>query len=191
MFYDISLQYKRIAIKAFAKLGERLLTTNDREDFFIFQKHSSPLLIFYNPFLKNKEMNEIKTLNHGEKFAHASVGKLEGFEGKLFMKDAIGSTSCEVSFGALPHGAAVPFFHSHKENEETYIILSGKGRFQVDDEVFEVGEGSVIRVSIGCDRNIKCTSDNALTYICIQAKEGSLEHCTATDAVINERESLL
>ena len=69
-------------------------------------------------------MSEIKTLNHGEKFAHASVGNLCGFEGKQFVKDATGATSCEISFGTLPSGAEVPFFHSHKENEENYIILS-------------------------------------------------------------------
>lgn len=69
-------------------------------------------------------MSEVKTLAKGEKFSHASVGSLHGFEGKQFVKDATGATSCEISFGTLPTGAAVPFFHSHKENEENYIILS-------------------------------------------------------------------
>lgn len=103
-------------------------------------------------------MNEVKVLNSGEKFAHASVGTIHAFEGKQFIKDATGATSCEISFGTLPTGQAVPFFHSHKENEENYIILSGTGKFQVDGEVFEVAEGSVIRVATGCDRNLKCTS---------------------------------
>ena len=136
-------------------------------------------------------MNEVKILNSGDKFAHATVGSLKGFEGKLFVKEAVGASSCEVSFGTLPKGAAVPFFHSHKENEENYIILSGSGCFQVDDKVFDVAEGSVVRVSTGCDRNIKCTSETPMTYTCIQAKEGSLGNYTATDAVITERENLL
>lgn len=68
-------------------------------------------------------MSEVKILNSGEKFAHASVGSLHGYEGKQFIKDATGATSCEISFGSLPTGAAVPFFHSHKANEENYIIL--------------------------------------------------------------------
>ena len=136
-------------------------------------------------------MNEVKILNSGEKFAHASVGSLHAFVGKQFVKDATGATSCEISFGTLPTGQAVPFFHSHKENEENYIILSGAGRFQVGDTVFDVAEGSVIRVSTNCDRNIKCTSTEAMTYICIQAKEGSLGGYTMTDAEITERENLL
>jgi len=136
-------------------------------------------------------MSEIKTLQSGEKFAHTSVGKLQGFEGKQFVKDATGATSCEISFGTLPTGVSVPFFHSHKENEENYIILSGEGRFQVDDTVFDIAEGSVIRVSTNCDRNLKCTSTTPMTYVCIQAKEGSLGGYTMTDAEITERENRL
>lgn len=136
-------------------------------------------------------MSEIKILNKGAKFAHVSVGSLKNFEGKQFVKETTGATSCEISFGTLPSGAAVPFFHSHKANEENYIILSGAGRFQVNDEVFDIAEGSVVRVSPGCDRNIKCTSAEPMTYICIQAKDGSLEQYTATDAEITERKNLL
>ena len=117
-------------------------------------------------------MNETKILAHGDKYVHASIGSLHGFEGKQF-------------------GEAVPFFHSHKANEENYIILSGAGRFQVDNEVFDIAEGSVIRVATNCDRNLKCTSAEPLTYICIQATEGSLGGYTMTDAEINERENLL
>ncbi len=136
-------------------------------------------------------MNEVKVINSGNKFAHATVGSLHGFEGKQFVKDATGATSCEISFGTLPSGQSVPFFHSHKNNEENYIILSGSGKFQVDDETFEINEGSVIRVSTNCDRNIKCTSDTPLTYICIQAKEGSLGAYTMTDAEITTRGNLM
>ena len=136
-------------------------------------------------------MSEVKILNSGEKFAHASVGSLHGFEGKQFIKDATGATSCEISFGSLPTGATVPFFHSHKANEENYIILSGAGKFQVNDDVFDIAEGSVIRVATNCDRNLKCTSARPMTYICIQAVEGSLGGYTMTDAEITERPCLL
>lgn len=136
-------------------------------------------------------MSEVKVLNSGEKFAHTSVGCLQGLEGKEFVKDSTGATSCEISFGTLPSGAAVPFFHSHKENEENYIILSGKGKFQVNDETFDIAEGSVIRVATNCDRNLKCTSEEPMTYICIQAKEGSLGGYTMTDAEITEHKNLL
>lgn len=136
-------------------------------------------------------MSDIKTILKGDKFAVATIGAIKGFEGKQFVKDATGATSCEISFGTLPEGASVPFFHSHKENEENYIILSGEGKFQVDDTVFDIAEGSIVRVATNCDRNLKCTSAEPLTYICIQAKEGSLGGYTMTDAEITERPTLL
>lgn len=136
-------------------------------------------------------MNEVQKLNSGDKYTHTTVGELNSVEGKLFVKESTGATSCEISFGTLTTGAAVPFFHSHKTNEENYIILSGAGRFQVNDEAFDIAKGSVIRVSTNCDRNIKCTSETPMTYICIQAKEGSLDGYTMTDAEITERESLM
>ncbi|MCM1070317.1 MAG: cupin domain-containing protein [[Clostridium] fimetarium] len=136
-------------------------------------------------------MSDIKTIIKGDKFAAATIGAINGFEGKQFVNDATGATSCEISFGSLPSGASVPFFHSHKENEENYIILSGAGKFQVNDTVFDIAEGTVVRVATNCDRNLKCTSAEPLAYICIQAKEGSLGGYTMTDAEITERPSLL
>ncbi|MCX4334824.1 MAG: cupin domain-containing protein [Bacteroidales bacterium] len=136
-------------------------------------------------------MSTIKIIDKGEKFTHAQIDNFSHFEGKEFLKDATEATSCEISLGTLPQGAAVPFFHNHKENEENYIIISGSGKFQIDTEVFDISAGSVIRVATGCDRNLKCTSQEPMTYLCIQAKENSLGNYTMTDGTITERPSLL
>lgn len=137
-------------------------------------------------------MSELKKLNEGKKYSHGTVGNPAAFSGKVFVKDELKETSCEISFGSLAPGEAVPFFHSHKANEENYIILSGKGSFQVNEDVFAVAEGSVVRVATNCDRNIKNTAESGnLVYICIQAKENSLDGYTMTDAEITKRENLL
>ena len=137
-------------------------------------------------------MSELKKLNEGKKYSHGTVGNIAGFTGKVFVKDELKETSCEISFSSLAPGEAVPFFHSHKANEENYIILSGKGSFQVNEDVFAVAEGSVVRVATSCDRNIKNTAESGnLVYICIQAKENSLDGYTMTDAEITQRENLL
>lgn len=140
------------------------------------------------PFFRNYESIKI---NAGDKFAHVSVGNLQHFEGKQFVKEATEANSCEISFGSLPSGESVPFFHTHENNEENYIILSGSGKFQVNDSVFDISEGSVVRVSTHCDRCLKCTSDAPMLYLCIQAKENSLGGYTLDDAAITERVSLL
>lgn len=70
-------------------------------------------------------------------------------------------------------------------------MTANEGKFQINDGVFDVAEGSVIRVATNCDRNLKCTSATPMTYICIQATEGSLGGYTMTDAEITERENFL
>lgn len=137
-------------------------------------------------------MNELQKTNESNGYAHGTAGSLEEFEGKAFARDVLGLTSCEVSVGTLNAGQAVPFFHSHRENEEVYVVLSGQGAFQVDGDVFPVAGGSVVRVATGHDRNIRNTSDDGrLTYLCIQAREGSLRGCTMDDAEVTQREALL
>lgn len=38
-------------------------------------------------------------------------------------------------------GAGVPFVHSHKKNEEIYVVLSGKGKAIIDGETVEISTG--------------------------------------------------
>ena len=132
----------------------------------------------------------IRKMHQGAHFTHVSTGNPAEVADKLFLKDALGTTATEISFGALPSGQSIPFFHTHKQNEEVYIILSGSGRFQVDNDLFVIEPGSVIRVSTAGIRSLQCTSDEPLRYLCIQAKTNSLEQCTMTDGVIVEHDAL-
>ena len=63
------------------------------------------------------------------------------------LHDKIGLTGAEVSINNLPAGISVPFVHSHKTNEEIYVILSGKGRAVIDGEEVLLVEGDWIRIS--------------------------------------------
>lgn len=102
-------------------------------------------------------------------------------EGKVFLKDATKSTGTEISFNSLPPMSEQPYFHIHRKNEETYIILKGFGFFQVDDDCFNIKEGSVIRIAPKGKRGISNTSNEAMIYMVIQSKENSLEEYTTTD----------
>jgi mannose-6-phosphate isomerase-like protein (cupin superfamily) len=102
-------------------------------------------------------------------------------EGKVFLKDVTNATGTEISFNSLPPQSEQPYFHIHRKNEETYIILKGFGFFQVDDDCFEIKEGSVIRVSPPGKRGICNSSTEAMIYMVIQSKENSLEEHTSAD----------
>ena len=131
-------------------------------------------------------MNKAELVKSTEGYSVATVGNLDSFEGKAFVKDILGTTSIELSFGTLAPGASVPFFHHHKQNEEVYVVLSGEGVFILDGKEEPVASGSIIRVAPEVSRNTKCTGDVPLVYICIQGKVGSLEQYTMTDGVVEQ-----
>ncbi|MGZ4164768.1 MAG: cupin domain-containing protein [Tumebacillaceae bacterium] len=128
----------------------------------------------------------------GKNFTAVEVGTFEGldqvtegmFKGKLFLKELLGLTGMEVSLNKLPAGRSVPFYHQHKQDEELYIFLKGTGQFQVDDEIFDVKEGSVIRVATAGTRIWRNNSTEDLYYIVIQAQQDSLKEWTREDGIV-------
>lgn len=123
----------------------------------------------------------------GKNYSIIEVGTLKEdlvTKGRLLLGQALELTGSEVSINHLRAGTYVPFVHSHKLNEEVYVILSGSGMLKVDDEEFPIKEGSMIRVSPKGERAIK--ADDNMAFICIQAQEGSLTQATNEDGIVNE-----
>jgi len=106
-------------------------------------------------------------------------------KGRLMARKELGLTSCEISFNYAAAGQFTPFVHSHKLNEEIYIVISGEGEFKVDDEEFSIHEGSVIRVAPSAERAIKAGTED-LVYICVQAQDNSLTQAVNDDGIISE-----
>ncbi len=102
------------------------------------------------------------------------------------LHDKLSLTGAEISVNNLPAGAGVPFVHSHKKNEEIYIILSGKGKAVIDGETVELNAGYFIRFAPAAKRQFFAGENSAVSFVCIQVRENSLEGYTADDAVIAE-----
>lgn len=111
------------------------------------------------------------------------IAKLEN--GKAFLHDVLNLTSCEISINSAPKGFKVPFYHKHKQNEEVYIVLKGEGIISVGENKIKVKEGSVVRVATGVSRTIENTGNSEFNFICIQAKEGSLNQFGFADAELS------
>lgn len=107
--------------------------------------------------------------------------------GKLFIKDLLGLTSCEISINSMSPGDSMPVYHHHHSNEEVYIFIKGQGQVQIDRENLDVKEGSIVRISSEGERIWRNNSDDLLVYIIIQAKENSLGKYGTDDATIPER----
>jgi quercetin dioxygenase-like cupin family protein len=72
-------------------------------------------------------------------------GRVEGLEGR-FSRKFLGSTHLGVShwrYGPGTRNGA----HSHREQEEAYVVVGGSGRVRLDDEIREIVQWDVIRVA--------------------------------------------
>ena len=107
-----------------------------------------------------------------------------GNEGRTELHEALSLTGAEVSINSLPAGAGIPFVHSHKNNEEIYGVIFGKGTVTIDDETIEIVAGDWLKISPSAKRQFFAASDSSITYICIQVKENSLEGFTIDDAIV-------
>ncbi|HAD18815.1 MAG TPA: cupin domain-containing protein [Lachnospiraceae bacterium] len=106
-----------------------------------------------------------------------------GNEGRVELHDQLGLTGAEISINQMPAGSNVPFVHAHKNNEEIYGILSGKGKAVIDGDEISLEAGDWLRISPAAKRQFFAADDSSITYICIQVKENSLEGFTMDDAV--------
>lgn len=109
------------------------------------------------------------------------AGFSRGLPGKLFLKEDLNLTAMELSLNKIPPGRQSPFLHRHVEHEELYLFVRGAGQMQVDGAVFDVREGTTVRVAPEGVRAIRNSGAEDLYYVCVQAKAGSLNGRTISD----------
>jgi mannose-6-phosphate isomerase-like protein (cupin superfamily) len=54
-----------------------------------------------------------------------------------------------LSYQRIPPDYRFPYGHTHKEQEELYVVVCGSGRMKLDDEIVEVKQWDVVRVPPG------------------------------------------
>ncbi len=113
-------------------------------------------------------------------FSKVSVGQ----DARTELHDKLSLTGAEISINNLPAGASVPFIHSHKNNEEIYAVLAGKGKAVIDGEDVELAAGDWIRISPAGKRQFFAAEDASISFVCIQVKENSLGSYTKDDGII-------
>jgi mannose-6-phosphate isomerase-like protein (cupin superfamily) len=62
---------------------------------------------------------------------------------------ALGLAQSGLSYQRVPAGCRFPFGHTHKTQEEIYVVVHGSGRMKLDEEIIEVSEWDVVRVPPG------------------------------------------
>jgi len=66
----------------------------------------------------------------------------------------------------LPAGQGYTFTHHHREQEEVYIVLSGRGELLVDGEPVPLEAGDIVRVDPASRRALNNPGDKPLRIVC-------------------------
>jgi mannose-6-phosphate isomerase-like protein (cupin superfamily) len=72
--------------------------------------------------------------------------RLPGLEGR-FGRKQLDSRDLGVSHWRYAPGLRNPTAHSHREQEEVYVVVAGSGRMRLDDEIRDIARWDVIRVA--------------------------------------------
>ena len=64
-----------------------------------------------------------------------------------------------VSYFRLDPGFRAPFGHTHTEQEEVYVVISGSARVAVGDDVIEMAELDAVRISPDAWRGMEAGPD--------------------------------
>ena len=64
-----------------------------------------------------------------------------------------------LAFHRVKPGCRQAFAHRHQQAEEVYVVLTGRGRMKLDDEIRDVGPMDAIRVSPTVARAFEADED--------------------------------
>ena len=70
----------------------------------------------------------------------------DGLEAR-FGRRHMDSEHLGVSYFRYNPNFRTPFGHSHREQEEAYVVVSGSGRMKADDEVVDLAQWDLVRVA--------------------------------------------
>ena len=64
-----------------------------------------------------------------------------------------------LGYQRVPPGYRFPYGHTHKTQEEVYVVVGGSGRMKLDDEIVELEEWDAVRVPAGTWRGYEAGPD--------------------------------
>jgi quercetin dioxygenase-like cupin family protein len=72
---------------------------------------------------------------------------------------ALGTEELGLTFQRLPPGYRFPIGHTHKTQEEVYVVVGGSGRMKLDEEIIDVAQWDAVRVPPGTWRGYEAGPD--------------------------------
>ena len=78
-------------------------------------------------------------------------GRFDGGPGLEFRMAtfALGLEQSGLTYQRVPPGSRFPYGHTHRTQEEVYVVVGGGGRMKLDDEIVELKRWDAVRVPPG------------------------------------------
>ena len=64
-----------------------------------------------------------------------------------------------LGYQRVPPGHRFPYGHTHRTQEEVYLVVGGSGRMKLDDEIVELEQWDAVRVPPGTWRDYEAGPD--------------------------------
>jgi mannose-6-phosphate isomerase-like protein (cupin superfamily) len=77
----------------------------------------------------------------------------------------LGAEHTGLAFQVVKAGQRQAFAHRHDDAEEVYVVVAGRGRVKLDDDVHEVGPMDAIRVAPRVTRAFEASADAPLEVL--------------------------
>src|SRR5438105_15826493 len=101
--------------------------------------------------------NSLKSLGQVEDVA-LKFGFDEVQERRIVRED-LDSVTIGLAFHVVKPNCRQAFAHRHEQAEEIYVVISGRGRIKLDDDVREIGPMDAIRVAPPVARAFEADGD--------------------------------
>ena len=98
------------------------------------------------------------TITNFKELKDAASGRMPGIEAR-FARDQLDSEHLGVTYLRYEPGVCSPMAHSHRVQEEAYIVIGGSGTIVLNEERHAIGRWDVIRVSPSTVRALEAGGD--------------------------------
>ncbi len=105
------------------------------------------------------------TIKNLKELEDSAGERAPGIEGR-FARKHLDSEHLGVSYFRYAPGVRSPMGHSHREQEEVYVVINGSGRIKLDDEIQELRQWDVVRIAPQTVRAVEAGPDG-LEFIAI------------------------
>ena len=92
------------------------------------------------------------------------------FDGSPVLEFRLASKALELEqsglgYQRIPPNYRFPYGHTHRTQEEVYVVLSGSGRMKLDDEIVELRQWDAVRVAPGTWRGYEAGPEGLEIFV--------------------------